>query len=841
MAHRLKIPKSLRRVLDTMTDVIYISEFEGGELVYLSPSAEHLYGYPYETLVETPGLMYETVHPDDRDHFNESMKRHLSSGSSIMEYRIIRPDGAVRWIHADCHLYRSESNTQSQCVFRDLTEIRRREDQIARLNELKGELHREGTLDQKLQLISDTLISLFDVDRIFIWVRTAHTMRPGMVSAPGESELELRAGCLRDSHGAVIQTRDIQFGISRILRIAEGTNTRLVTNDVTRDPFADDIEWATRNGLKAFAGYRLVSLTNDFLGVMALYSSTPISEMDDEHLQGVANITGHLIQSANAEAALKISEQNYREIFNNVNDIMAVIDGRDLIVRDVNERIQKLYGVSTMEALDTLRAILAESPPPYNLKQIRERFKTALEEGATVFDWPITSKEGKDLWFEVHLRRAVIGGEISLVASARDVTERRFIERELREYRTRLEQLVDERTIELSTTVDKLQKEIEHRLAAEREILEREELHRAITTEANDGIIIMNTDGKVIFWNPAAERIFGYAAEDIVGEKLLPLIASEEDYELYRNGIDRFMSIGGDAIDPGHFEAMARRRDGSSFPMEFSLSAVEIWDGWHAVGIIRDTSERKRAERALRESEMRFRELQDNLPVGVFRTDPMGRLLTVNPATVKLFGYDSMEEMLLVSVGGLYADPAERRILLDALARAGRIANTEVQATRKDGSLFYASLNVTTVYSKEGEIRYHDGVVENVSARKKMIELLKTNESRMKDIIHMIAGWIWEVDAEFVHTFVSAQGDTILGYQYSEILGKTPFDFMPENELPRFHDQMGALQRGTRSLSNVRMSLLTKDGDTVEVLVDGLPLFDERGAFCGYRGITRYL
>lgn len=301
------------------------------------------------------------------------------------------------------------------------------------------------------------------------------------------------------------------------------------------------------------------------------------------------------------------------------------------------------------------------------------------------------------------------------------------------------------------------------------------------------------------------------------------------------------MSIGGDAIDPGHFEAMARRRDGSTFPMEFSLSAVEIWDGWHAVGIIRDTSERKRAERALRESEMRFRELQDNLPVGVFRTDPMGRLLMVNPAAVKLFGYDSMEEMLLVSVGGLYADPAERRILLDALARDGRITNTDILARRKDGSMFYASLNVTTVYTKEGEIRYHDGVVEDVSARKKMIELLKTNESRMKDIIHMIAGWIWEVDVEFVHTFVSAQGDTILGYQYSEILGKTPFDFMPENELPRFHDQMGALQRGTQSLSNVRMSLLTKDGDIVEVLVDGLPLFDERGAFCGYRGITRYL
>lgn len=842
MTHRLNIPKSIRRVLDTMTDVIYISTFKGGELVYLSPSAADLFGYNYATLVETPNLMYEAVHPDDRDHFNTAMRRHLSSGLASMEYRIVRPDGIVRWIHADCHLFDSENDqTQSQCIFRDLTHIRRKEDRIARLNELKGELHRERTLDEKLQRIADSLIELFEVDRIYIWVRTLPVSQPGSMGNPDESELELRAGSLRSADGNIVRSLDVPFGISRIHRLAQVNSTRVFTNDMTRDPFADDIEWAEENGVKAFAGYRIVSMSGDMLGVMAIYSTASISETDDVHLQGVANMTGHLIQSSHAETALKISEQNYREIFNNVMDVMAVIDGRELKIRDVNERALDEYGLSAEDAGDKIREMVRDALPPFSVDNAKDFYRLALKEGTAVFDWPMRSREGKERWFEVHLRRAVIGGEISLVASARDITERRAIEKELEEYRSRLELLVDERTTELSNTVERLQKEIEQRLVAEREILEREELHRAITTEANDGIVIMNTAGRVVFWNPAAERIFGYRAEEVEGKRLLPLIASEKDYDLYRNGIDRFMSIGSDAIDPGHFESTARRRDGSTFPMEFSLSAVEIWGGWHAVGLIRDTSARKRAERALRESEMRFRELQDNLPIGVFRTNPDGRLLSVNRAVVKLFRYDSVEEMLHTPVSKLYADPHERRALLDALARDGRIINAELHTKRKDGSTFNASLNVTTVYTRDGEIKYHDGTVEDISARKRMLELIKTNESRLRDIIYIIAGWIWELDAEFAHTFVSAPTDTILGYQYSEILGKTPFDFMLEIELKRFRDQIQEFREGNRPLRNVRMNLMTKTGDTVEVLVDGIALFDDRKNFLGYRGITRYL
>ncbi len=125
------------------------------------------------------------------------------------------------------------------------------------------------------------------------------------------------------------------------------------------------------------------------------------------------------------------------------------------------------------------------------------------------------------------------------------------------------------------------------------------------------------------------------------------------------------------------------------------------------------------SQRTLRGSEQQYRTLQNNLPLGVFRSTPTGRMLSVNPAMVSMFGYDSEEDMLAVSAGELYCDPERRRELVRVLKENGSGTDMESRMRRKDGSILWISSNVRTVTNDHGEVLHYDGILENITDRKR--------------------------------------------------------------------------------------------------------------------------
>lgn len=122
----------------------------------------------------------------------------------------------------------------------------------------------------------------------------------------------------------------------------------------------------------------------------------------------------------------------------------------------------------------------------------------------------------------------------------------------------------------------------------------------AITAAAQDAIILMGEKGEITFWNLAAERIFGYRAEEALGRNLHSLIAPERYFPRYREAVERFHSTGkGDAIGTVS-EVEALVKDGSEIIVEMSLAAVRIHDRWHALGVLRDVTERKKTDESLK-------------------------------------------------------------------------------------------------------------------------------------------------------------------------------------------------------------------------------------------------
>lgn len=136
-------------------------------------------------------------------------------------------------------------------------------------------------------------------------------------------------------------------------------------------------------------------------------------------------------------------------------------------------------------------------------------------------------------------------------------------------------------------------------VTAARVLRENEEKFRAITDTAQDAVIMVNAEGNILFWNKAAERIFGYAVAEAVGKSMHLLIVPKRFQEEHLKGFSRFIETGDGPLIGKTAEVLSSRSDGTEFPIELSLSAVKLKDRWCATGIVRDISERKQSEKHL--------------------------------------------------------------------------------------------------------------------------------------------------------------------------------------------------------------------------------------------------
>ncbi|MBI5560058.1 MAG: PAS domain S-box protein [Deltaproteobacteria bacterium] len=166
-------------------------------------------------------------------------------------------------------------------------------------------------------------------------------------------------------------------------------------------------------------------------------------------------------------------------------------------------------------------------------------------------------------------------------------------EEELKAANERLGETVEKRTLALNEEMKKVK-------LAEENLRENEERLRTVMESANDAIISLGAPDDIYLWNKKAEEMFGYRAEEAIGKPFHELIVPERYREKARAGLKAFFQSGTGPIVGRHVELSALRRDSTEFPVEISLSAMRIKGQWHATGIIRDITERREAEEALK-------------------------------------------------------------------------------------------------------------------------------------------------------------------------------------------------------------------------------------------------
>ncbi len=254
------------------------------------------------------------------------------------------------------------------------------------------------------------------------------------------------------------------------------------------------------------------------------------------------------------------------------------------------------------------------------------------------------------------------------------------------------------------------------------EALRRSETRKAAVLEsALDAIISVDHQGKVIEWNPAAEKIFGYSRELALGRDMAELIEPRSTAELQRKGLSRFLQTGRGRLFGQRVEATAMRANGAEFPVELTLTRIPGEGPLVFTIFIRDITERKRTEEALRKSEERFRLLVEGVEdYAIYLLDTHGRITTWNAGAERIDGYRA-QEIIGRRFHRFYTpDDCERKKPDQALAVAtaeGRFQD-ECWHVRKNGSQYWASFVITALRDETGKLYGFSKIARDITKRK---------------------------------------------------------------------------------------------------------------------------
>jgi PAS domain S-box-containing protein len=187
---------------------------------------------------------------------------------------------------------------------------------------------------------------------------------------------------------------------------------------------------------------------------------------------------------------------------------------------------------------------------------------------------------------------------------------------------------------------------------------ESEEKFRSISMSAQDAIIMTDSAGSISYWNPAAERIFGYGREEMLGRSVETCISSPTVHKAFADVFVEWQKTGYGWPDGRIIELAAHRKDGSSMAVELSLSSVMLGGVFHVIGIVRDVSGRKKAEAELRDSEERLKKILESIQTGITLIDAAEhRIIYINRAAADLIGAPSRE--IVGNICHNYICPAE--------------------------------------------------------------------------------------------------------------------------------------------------------------------------------------
>lgn len=376
-------------------------------------------------------------------------------------------------------------------------------------------------------------------------------------------------------------------------------------------------------------------------------------------------------------------------------------------------------------------------------------------------------------------------------------------------------------------------------LAERAALLEKsEERYRLIVDTALDAVVTMDEVGLITDWNAQAEKMFGWARAEALGLRMSETIIPLRYREAHEKGLARFLETGAGPVLNRRIEIIAIRRDGTEFPVELAISPARVGQQWTFSAFLRDLTEREKVAEALRTEEQRYRQLFENVPVGLYRSSPDGRLLEVNPAMVEMLGYRSRESLLATPATALYVNADDRVRFTAGIAQRSVVRDFTARMRRADGREIWVRENTQAKQGPDGTVALWEGTLEDITEAMEAARRLQASERRLTQILEAVPAGIFVADREGHFVFGNESARRILGQ------GVFP-DLPPTAHAKKYQayvagtDELYPVERMpiTRALHGELASAddveIRRDGKTLSLSVQAAPLFDDGGNIVG--------
>jgi PAS domain S-box-containing protein len=374
---------------------------------------------------------------------------------------------------------------------------------------------------------------------------------------------------------------------------------------------------------------------------------------------------------------------------------------------------------------------------------------------------------------------------------------------------------------------------------SEAALVQSENIRSRILETSTSGIIVMDTGGDVTYANLEAADLLGIPRDDIVGKHYrdLPWEIPTRDGRPYAEEDLPFPRAGRTGEPVRGVELTVNRGDGMRIVLSVNTAPLRDGDGsiTGKIASFFDITDRKEAE------DLQFRNLHlavEQSVSAIAITDAAGRIEYANPMFVRMTGYPWEGLLRAAKPCPVDISPRECEQIRTAIA-SGTGWKGEYWNRHRNGKLYWESAVLTPIRNVGGGVSNFLWVAEDVTEKRLAEDAAGETRERYQNLVEKIHDLVWEIDADMYFTYLSPRSHDLLGYFPEELLGKTPFDLMPDSEAKRVKGAIAPVLARRRSFEHVESILSHRDGREVVFTTSGVPFHDPDGTFRGWRGVSR--
>jgi PAS domain S-box-containing protein len=711
------------------------------DLRYLAVSQRWLADY-HLTEVDVIGRFHYDLFPEISDTWRAIHQQALQGAVTKSEADLFtQADGSIDWIRWEARPWcNSRGDIGGIMIFSEVVTERKRAEAAAREQRLLAETLRDALA---------TLSASTDIDTVMqqILDYSAQVVPSDggalILFAENQPRVAYTRGYSPETM-AFFNTNPMLFDVSTYTKGTDNQTYYLAT-DTQLTPgwrMFPEIAW-----IRSSLGVQII-LHGKAIGLLTADSAAPnqYQQKDVANLQTFAHYAALALERVSyvtqleqrvqeRTAALEAAKLRVEAILNNSPDSILLID-RTLVIQQVNHAFQQLFDCAADACVG--RSLLTFIHPED--QELLQQLVPAVSAEAQDKHLELRAIGAGEIVFEVELSVGHIRDD-SLVCVMHDISARKAQERELR-------------------------------------------YHASLQKTVNDAVFVTDMDARIQSWNPAAERLYGWRAEEAIGRVTVDVLRSNfSSPEERTQHIRRLREQGW-----WQAELLQYHKDGTPRHIHSSASLVHDERG-HAIGVVavnHDITERKQAEEALRQSSAEIHDLYNRAPCGYHSIDKDGLIVQINDTELQWLGYTREEVVGRLKLTDLFTPEsvAVFRHNFPLFRERGWVNDLEFDLVSKDGTIRRILLNATAIYDAAGQYQQSRSTVFDITELRQAQQAIAESEARYRLIAENVTDVITKTSVDGIRTFVTSSCYALLGYVPDELTGRPAADLVHPDEQP---------------------------------------------------------